>query len=220
MTFKGNRKCNFRSILSPKREALLGLLSDQEQLLRLFSSEDDVPSVFVLYILSFGNIDGKICTDHYESEDSDKFISFSTTDIFDSLKNLTLFDTCLKIVNFGPCRGEYFDTIYSANQGKFDNENSCRITYEPKMRNLVVFYSTVETTRAVRGESGTIFAQESCNVINSMPKDEPLVNVFTSIQFQIYQNSKGNYDLDECKYISQTPEIKIFAMKSNFSFSK
>ncbi|XP_065336571.1 uncharacterized protein LOC135937350 [Cloeon dipterum] len=217
-TFQENRKCNFRSISSPKREVLLELLADQKKLLRFFSSEDDVPSVFVLYILSHGHIDGEIFTDHYEN--SNKFISFSTTDIFDSLKNLTLFEDCLKIINFGPCRGEFFDTIYSANQEKFDNQNSCRITYQPEMRNLVVFYSTVETTRAIRGVSGTAFIREACKVLDSMKNDEPLLNVFTSIQNQIHNNFKDNYNVKEGVYISQTPEVKMFALNRRFFFAK
>ncbi|XP_065336620.1 uncharacterized protein LOC135937396 [Cloeon dipterum] len=100
MTFEENRKCNFRSLLSPKREVLLELLSDKDSLLRFFGSKD-VPSVFVLYILSHGHRDGKIYTDHYESENSKEFVSFTTTDIFNSLKNLKLFDDCLKLINLG-----------------------------------------------------------------------------------------------------------------------
>ncbi|XP_065336569.1 uncharacterized protein LOC135937349 [Cloeon dipterum] len=196
------------------------VVTAMEETLEDIVEKDDVPSVFVLYILSHGNIDGEIFTDHYESEDSDKFISFSTTDIFDSLKNLTLFEDCLKIINFGPCRGEFFDTIYSANQEKFDNKNSCRITYQPEMRNLVVFYSTVETTRAIRGVSGTAFIREACKVLDTLEKDESLLNVLTSIQNQIHNNLKDNYNVKEGVYISQTPEVKMFALNRRFFFAK
>ncbi|CAB3387199.1 Hypothetical predicted protein [Cloeon dipterum] len=219
-TFEENRKCNFRSLLSPKREELLELLSGMDSLLRFFGSKD-VPSVFVFYILSHGNRDGKIYTDHYESEDSKEFVSFTTTDIFDSLKNLKLFDDCLKLINLGPCRGDFFDTIYSANhQPMLDNKNSCRITYEPQMRNLVVFYSTVETTRAIRGVSGTAFIREACKVLDSMKEDEPILNVLTSIKNQIHNRLKHNYDVKECVFISQTPEVKMFALNRRFFFSK
>ncbi|XP_065334642.1 uncharacterized protein LOC135935939 [Cloeon dipterum] len=99
-TFRVTRNCKFRSILSPEKGKLLKLLSDQKELLQLFGSSD-VPSVFVLYILSHGDIDGKIFTDHSQNDDPKDFICFTTTEIFESLKMLTGFEDCLKLINFG-----------------------------------------------------------------------------------------------------------------------
>ncbi|CAB3384229.1 Hypothetical predicted protein [Cloeon dipterum] len=217
ITFKLNRNCNFRSILSPEKGQLLQLLANQEELLRLFGSSD-VPSVFVLYILSHGYRDGKIFTDHYQNEDPNDFISFTTTEIFDSLKKLTGFHDCLKFINFGPCRGELTDAVFVAKHKNipFKNEHSCRITYHPLMRNMIVFFSTVETTKAKRDQSGTTFTRLTCQVLNSLEKDESLINVLTTIQ-----NESHKYvDIMESKYTGQTPEVKMFSQDRSFVISK
>ncbi|CAB3379975.1 Hypothetical predicted protein [Cloeon dipterum] len=216
-TFRVNRNCNFRSILSPEKGQLLQLLADKEELLTLFGSSE-VPSVFVLYILSHGDRDGIIFTDHYQNEHSDEFIFFTTTEIFNSLKMLTGFEECLKFINFGPCRGELSDEIFIANNKNvpFKNENSCRITYSPQMRNMVVFFSTVETTRAKRNQSGTTFAFLTCQVLNSLEKDENLINVLANIQYE----SHKNVDIMENKYTGQTPEVKMFSQDRSFLISK
>ncbi|XP_065334666.1 uncharacterized protein LOC135935955 [Cloeon dipterum] len=216
-TFRVNRNCNFRSILSPEKGHLLQLLADQENLLQLFSCSE-VPSVFVLYILSHGYRDGKIFTDHYQNEDPNDFISFTTTEIFDSLKMLTDFEECLKFINFGPCRGELTDAVFVANLKNipFKNEHSCRITYRPLMRNMVVFFSTVETTKAKRDQSGTTFTRLTCQVLNSIEEDESLINVLATIQ-----NESHKYvDIMENKYTGQTPEVKMFSQDRGFVISK
>ncbi|CAB3377137.1 Hypothetical predicted protein [Cloeon dipterum] len=216
-TFRVNRNCNFRSISSPEKGQLLHFLANQEELLRLFGSSE-VPSVFVLYILSHGDRDGIIFTDHYQNEHSDELIFFTTTEIFESLKRLTGFEECLKFINFGPCRGELGDQVFVANHKNvaFENENSCRITYSPLMRNTVVFFSTVETTRAKRNQTGTTFALLTCQVLNSLEWDESLVNVLANIQYE----SHKNLDYVENKYTGQTPEVKMFSQDKSFVFSK
>ncbi|XP_065336219.1 uncharacterized protein LOC135937067 [Cloeon dipterum] len=213
-TFRVNRNCNFRSILSPEKEELLQLLSNQKELLKLFGCPD-VPSVFVLYILSHGDTDGKIFTDHYQKEDQKDFICFTTTEIFESLKKLTAFEECLKFINFGPCRGELIDSIFFANHNyvEFENENSCRITYSPLTRNTVVFFSTVETTKAKRDQKGTTFAFLTCQVLNSLQKDESLINVLTTIQYESHKVAVK-------ETTGQTPEVKMFSQDRGFVISK
>ncbi|CAB3379972.1 Hypothetical predicted protein [Cloeon dipterum] len=216
-TFRANRNCKFRSILSPEKGQLLQLLANQEELLRLFGSSE-VPSVFVLYILSHGYRDGIIFTDHYQNEHSDELIFFTTTEIFESLKRLTGFEECLKFINFGPCRGELGDQVFVANHKNvaFENENSCRITYSPLIKNMVVFFSTVETTRAKRNQTGSTFASLTCQVLNSLEWDESLINVLANIQHE----SHKNVDFVENKYTGQTPEVKMFSQDKSFVFSK
>ncbi|XP_065334532.1 uncharacterized protein LOC135935876 [Cloeon dipterum] len=226
-TFGKNRNCNFRSILSPEKGKLLQFLSDREKLLQEFGCSD-VPSVFVLYILSHGDRDGLILTDYVKDDVrkivderrdghlhlSELFVSFTTTDVFESLKNLTGFDECLKLINFGSCRGELKDTIFPAIVDNFNNANSCRITYSPLTRNTVVFFSTVETTLANRDPAtGTTFIHLTCKVLNSLEKDESLINVLTYIQNEIHKDSvKGT--------AGQTPEVKMFSQDRSFVFSK
>ncbi|XP_065336835.1 uncharacterized protein LOC135937604 [Cloeon dipterum] len=216
-TSRVNRNCNFRSILSPEKGNLLQLLANKEELLRLFGSAD-VPSVFVLYILSHGYRDGIIFTDRYQNEHSDNFVFFTTAEIFDSLKRLTGFEECLILINFGPCRGELGDEVFNANHKNipFKNENSCRITYSPLIKNMVVFFSTVETTRAKRNQSGTTFAFLTCQVLNSLEQDESLINVLTTIQ----NESHKCVVFEGKKYIGQTPEVKLFSQDRRSIFSK
>ncbi|XP_065334647.1 uncharacterized protein LOC135935944 [Cloeon dipterum] len=211
-TFEEKRNCNFRSILSPEKGKLLQLLANQEELLKLFCCSD-VPSVFVLYILSHGDIDGKIFTDHSQNDDPKDFICFTTTEIFESLKKLTGFEDCLKLINFGPCRGEQIDSIFFAKDENFKNENSCRITYSPMMKNTVVFFSTVETTKAKRDQKGTTFALLTCQVLNSLEKDESLINVLTTIQNETHKVAVKEKS-------GQTPEVKMFSQDRSFVFSK
>ncbi|XP_065341952.1 uncharacterized protein LOC135940815 [Cloeon dipterum] len=219
-TFEKNRNCKFKSFLSMKRDILLRMLSDDNNaLFRIFESKDDVPSVFLIYFLSHGHIEGEIYTDHYEDENSDKYISFTTTEVFESLSKLTRFEKCLKIVNFGPCRGKLFDKTFSPEQTfqDFNNRNSCQITSFPQMRNLVVFYATVETIRAMRDkEVGTTFVRHICQVLNSMEKSELLINVLTLIQSKIHGSFNG---IDMKNIIRQTPEIKFFGLDSKFIIS-
>ncbi|XP_065345587.1 uncharacterized protein LOC135943107 [Cloeon dipterum] len=219
-TFKENRNCNFRSILSPRKEILLQLLSDEEKLLQFFSSKD-VPSVFVLFFLSHGDRDGKIWTDHRSENNQLGFIHFNTEDVFRSLKNLTKFEKCLKFTVFGPCRGKLEDEIFSPSKdiSNYDNRNSCRITSSPAMNNLFIFYSTVETTMAVRSEKGSWITNSFCNVLNSIGDDKPLLVVLSMMQFQIHKVSQG-CNLVTQKYQGQTPEIKMFAQNQTFTVAK
>ncbi|CAB3385514.1 Hypothetical predicted protein [Cloeon dipterum] len=128
-TFKQNRNCNFRSLLSPKKEVILQLLKDQDSLLRFFGSKDVIPSVFVLYILSHGDR---------------------------------------------------------------------------------------EATRARRNACGSTFAFLSCQVLDSLEKNEPVINVLTSVQLRVHRNLKSDFVFKESKYLGQTPEVKLFAYSRNF----
>ncbi|XP_065334374.1 uncharacterized protein LOC135935752 [Cloeon dipterum] len=81
---------------------------------------------------------------------------------------------------------------------------------------MVVFFSTVETTRAKRNQSGTTFAFLTCQVLNSLEWDESLINVLANIQYE----SHKNVDFVEKKYTGQTPEVKMFSQDRSFVFSK
>ncbi|XP_065333090.1 uncharacterized protein LOC135934989 [Cloeon dipterum] len=214
-TFRVNRNCNFRSILSPEKGQLLKLLSNQEEILRLFTCSD-VPSVFVLYILSHGSRNGKILTDYHQNDDPNDFISFTTAEIFDSLKKLTGFEECLKFVNFGACRGQLEDAAFVPSQKcvSFKNENSCQITYSPLMRNTVVFFSTVETTMSKRHpQLGSTFVRLTCQVLNSLKMDQSLVNVLTTVQYESHKIVVDGKN-------GQTPEFKMFSQDRYFFFSE
>ncbi|CAB3387610.1 Hypothetical predicted protein [Cloeon dipterum] len=218
--FGENRNCNFRNFQSPNKESLLQLLSDQEQLLQFFNSQDDVPSVFVLFVLSHGSENGTILTDHYEGGTT-KYESFTPDEFFDSLQRLEIFDECLKVVNFGLCRGSLDDSKYDEKKtnDECENRNSCRITTRPGMDNYVVFYSTVETTLANNDESGSWLVRNICTCLNNA-NDEPLLKFFTMVQNQMHQTSRNFTTFGENTPLGQTPELKMFKQDRKFIISK
>ncbi|CAB3379771.1 Hypothetical predicted protein [Cloeon dipterum] len=217
--FEENRNCNFRNFQSPNKTTLLQLLGDQEKLLHYFNSKDDVPSVFVLFILSHGLENGKILTDHVDGI-SNNYECFTTEEVFDSLQKLQKFENCLKVVNFGPCRGSLNDSkfIRKNSSTNYNNENSCRITRRPGMHNYVVFYSTVETTLANTDEKGSWLVQNICNRLNEA--NESLLEFFTIVQNRMHQVSHFSMDLQKKSYIGQTPELKMFQQDKKFKISK
>ncbi|XP_065344312.1 uncharacterized protein LOC135942228 [Cloeon dipterum] len=222
-SFQVKRNCNFRDLLSPEKDFLLRLLSDRQQLLKYFDCKDD-PTVFLLFFLSHGTEEGVISTDHW-SEEINNFVCFNTEDIFQSLKKLENFDKCLKLVNFGSCRGLLADVRFTKSNHfdeKYENRNSCRITFQPKMHNLVVFYSTVETTMANRNEkSGSWFVRAFCNVLDSIDEDCPLLKLLTMVQWKVHIESQGIHLSAKRKGLAgQTPEAKLFSQDALFFFSK
>ncbi|CAB3383796.1 Hypothetical predicted protein [Cloeon dipterum] len=217
-TFEERRNCNFYDFLSPTKEKLLELLADKDQLLQLFECKD-LPDVFVLFFLSHGNENGVIYSDHCDKDGL--IVSFTTDEIFQSLESLTGLEKCLKLVNFGPCRGLLDDAKYDSENEyeNYDNRNSCRITFEPAMHNLVVFYSTVETTEAVRAKTGSWFVWNICSYLNLMREDEPLIIALTSIQWRIHNESQS-CRMGNKLFLGQTPEVKILSQDSLFFFYK
>ncbi|CAB3370747.1 Hypothetical predicted protein [Cloeon dipterum] len=217
-TFFGqNRNCNFRNLQSPDKKTLLQLLGDEEKLLQFFNTQDDVPSVFVLFILSHGDKSGTIATDHFDGGDNEYF---TTDDVFDSLQRLKKFEKCLKIVNFGPCRGSLDDSKFNLKNSytKYANRNSCRITTRPGMQNFVVFYSTVETTMANTNKNGSWFVRNICLCLNNVD-DEPLLKFFTNVQSRMHQTSRNYRTFDNTPQ-GQTPELKMFTQERRFIISK
>ncbi|XP_065346539.1 uncharacterized protein LOC135943802 [Cloeon dipterum] len=218
--FRENRNCNFRDILSPSKKTLLKLLSDQEKLLRFFNLQDEVPSVFMLFFLSHGTVNGKIWTSHVERETNEP-VYFTTDEVFDSLQKLRRFDKCLKVVNFGSCRGSLYDSKFNSKNSleNYENKNSCRITSRPGMHNYVVFYSTVETTLANTDEKGSWFVRSICTSLNQA-NDEPLLDFFTIVQNRMHKTSCEFTTFDKNIPLGQTPELKMFTQDRKFVISK
>ncbi|XP_065346628.1 uncharacterized protein LOC135943889 [Cloeon dipterum] len=220
-TFFGeNRNCNFRNFQSPDKKTLLQLLGDEQKLLRFFNSQDDVPSVFVLFILSHGTQNGIIWTDHIK-RNNDEYECFTTDEVFDSLQKLKRFDKCLKVVNFGPCRGLLDDSKFDLKKSKekYENLNSCRITHRPGMHNFVLFYSTVETTLANTDKNGSWFVRNICVCLNNAD-DEPLLKFFTIVQNRMHQASLILINFEKNTPLGQTPELKMFQQDKKFIISK
>ncbi|XP_065344310.1 uncharacterized protein LOC135942226, partial [Cloeon dipterum] len=181
----------------------------------------DIPSVFVLFFLSHGNENGVIDTDYW-SEQLNDFISFTTEDVFNSLKKLDGFEKCLKIVNFGPCRGELDDAKFDRKNDykDYENKNSCRITSAPEMPNTVIVYSTVETTMANTSELGSWFVNSLCDVLSQINEDKPLLLFLTSVQHKVHKTSIAGPDFATNLHLGQTPEIKMFSLDRSFFLSR
>ncbi|CAB3376638.1 Hypothetical predicted protein [Cloeon dipterum] len=217
-TFFGeNRNCNFRNFRSPHKKTLLQLLGDREKLLQFFNSQDDVPSVFVLFILSHGDENGTILTDHFK-RNTNEYECFTTDEVFDSLQRL---EHCLKVVNFGPCRGSLVDCNFNPKDShyNYENRNSCRITIRSKMHNYVVYYSTVETTMANTDENGSWLVRHICTCLNNAD-DEPLLKFFTIVQNRMHETSRNFTTFGENTPLGQTPELKMFQHDRKFIISK
>ncbi|XP_059470720.1 uncharacterized protein LOC132193825 isoform X2 [Neocloeon triangulifer] len=212
-TFAENRNCAFREC-SPKREDLLALLQDEQKLKRFFRASE-VPDVFFLIILSHGAADGVIFTDTHRSPGPNDYEYFTTRELFKSLKNT--FPKSLKTVILGPCRGLLEDVHPSQVRAGGKNEpqesqNPTRVSFEPKMRNLTILYSTVETTYSARNEgAGTWLIKFLCNELNEIRQDQGLVQFLTGVQNRIHRESFGLHE-----QTGQTPEFKFFPCVRKF----
>ncbi|XP_059475272.1 uncharacterized protein LOC132196550 [Neocloeon triangulifer] len=173
-----------------------------------------------MIVLSHGNADGVIYTDFHRSSDPDEYETFTTNELFKSIENT--FPKSLKNVFLGPCRGGLEDRLFNpdkknANQQNnlTNNQNSSRVSFEPNMRNLIIFYSTVETTMSNRSVcSGTWLVTALCNELNRMKQNEELSIFLTGIQYRIHFDSMA---IDDKR---QTPEFKFFSCDRKFIFNR
>ncbi|XP_059491186.1 uncharacterized protein LOC132205863 [Neocloeon triangulifer] len=222
VAFEKNRNCAFRELLSPKKDDLLNFLKDEHNLKLYFGAPPDEPAVFFLIILSHGTEDGVIFTDTVLSLNTkDEYETFTTEDVFKSIRDL--FPKCLKGIFFGPCRGSIEERIekcyHTQSETKREiehakNRNSCRITFEPNMRNLVILYSTVETTVSQRRvNTGTWLVECLCEHLNKMGQNEDVLQFFTAIQNKIHHKPFA-----ESGSKGQTPELKMFTCDRRFFF--
>ncbi|XP_059474383.1 uncharacterized protein LOC132196030 [Neocloeon triangulifer] len=216
-TFAENRKCRFRDLPSPKKEDLLALLADEKKLKKFFASEDVEPSMFIFIILSHGGPKGKIYTDEIISNVYD---SFNTKELFAKLEKTCA--KCLRLLFLGPCRGElsFGDTNQADSQDTAKNYSS-NVSFEPKMHNTIIFYSTVETTTADRDpRKGTWLVQCLCEQLNLMRANESLAHFSTGMQNRIHEWAiKAQPDIRTQKQTEQTMEIKMFPHDRKFFFS-
>ncbi|XP_059478876.1 uncharacterized protein LOC132198710 [Neocloeon triangulifer] len=218
-TFSRNRKCGFREC-SPKKDDLLALLQDEQTLKRFFGAPEGIePAIFFLIVLSHGNSDGVIFTDTLQSSDPKDYEKFTTKELFKSIKNI--FPNCFKGVFLGPCRGQLEDRIFYPSQAKpgqvedlTKTANSSRVSFEPNMRNLVIFYATVETTMSCRDKkAGTWFVSALCQELNEMGQNEGLLKLLTGVQNRIHKETIGSFHST-----GQTPEFKLFSCDRKLIF--
>ncbi|XP_059468658.1 uncharacterized protein LOC132192631 isoform X2 [Neocloeon triangulifer] len=213
-TFEEDRKCRFREC-SPKKEDLLALLQDEKKLKNYFGANQNLElAIFFMIVLSHGAECGVIYTDHFHSFDSKVYETFTTKELFTSFGQV--FRNSLKLVFLGPCRGQQEDSVFHPGQASdlTINQNSSRVSFEPKMRNLIIFYSTVETTRSCRDKrTGTWLVAGLCEELNNMKQNKSVVKVLTGVQNRIHQETTGPFRLS-----GQTPELKIFSCDRKFIF--
>jgi len=156
-TFTEKRNCKFLELASPTRRELLDKLENEADLCRDFQLQegkmqnlsthtviiynliaDDEPSVLMVFIMSHGDRNGVIYTDHLlvnsdghstntttgssesdagcfsvpststASEETPCYETFTTTEVLTRLKNLRRFESSLKMVFFGVCLKVYF----------------------------------------------------------------------------------------------------------------
>ncbi|XP_059488485.1 uncharacterized protein LOC132204174 isoform X2 [Neocloeon triangulifer] len=183
------RKCLYQSLKSKNKRDLFQLLSNPSEIFQLFNIKE-APSVLLLFILSHGDENGLIYTDHKVDT---KYETFTTKEVIDMLKSHKDLEKCLKIIVFGVKHKE-FPSTYS------NNKNACQLTNLPGADNFILIYPTVETTKAIRhAQNGTWLVQELCGALDGLTKDT-LIEVFlTKVQEGI-----ADKILDD----GQSPEIK------------
>ncbi|XP_059477280.1 uncharacterized protein LOC132197766 isoform X2 [Neocloeon triangulifer] len=204
ISFKINRNCKFRDLRSPEKYFLLQLLSNDKNLANFFQLAETVPSVFILCILSHGGKGGQIFTDIWDEEQKD-YQYFTTTEVINSVKQLRNYKNCLKMLLFGPCRGDIDDSAHTVEQS-LEKEYSCCINFHPNEDNFILVYSTVETTSANRNKQGTWLVKKICEEMDNLQKDEVLPVFLTRIQHNIHRQST----FDSKEVCGQTPEIKLY----------
>ncbi|XP_059477473.1 uncharacterized protein LOC132197893 [Neocloeon triangulifer] len=215
VAFETNRKCGFREKLSPTKKELLDLLQDEQEIKRLFESDDLEPDLFFLIILSHGAENGIIFTDR--SSQTNKYETFTTKEVFDSIGSL--FPKCLKFALIGACRGKLEEKMFHLMKPKDvkafeENKNSSRISFEPKTRNLIIIYAAVETTTAKRHKDlGTWMVECMCAQLNKMKRNEGILQFLTGTQNRVHQNTINSF-----MSIGQTPEFKVFSCDRRFVF--
>jgi len=121
-TFQEYRKCKYFELLSPTKKELLDNLEDEQKLRKQFDLqgkfassnnvivkttcyflvmlENDPDNVLFVFILSHGESNGVILTDH-KDEGGEKLETFTTTEILTRLKRVKIFKDNLKMVVFG-----------------------------------------------------------------------------------------------------------------------
>ncbi|XP_059488664.1 uncharacterized protein LOC132204279 [Neocloeon triangulifer] len=205
-SFHINRKCRFIHLKSPKLHDLFKFISSQEELSKNFKIEGP-PSVFAMFILSHGEENGIIWTDHIDVG-SKKYEKFTTQKVTEYIRALPDWNKTLKIMIFGCCRGTLEDCMHgSEKKTTYDNRNACQLTTFPGDENFVIVYPTVETTVAYRNNAaGTWLVNMMCNTLDGLENDMPLENVLAIVQSKISNiTSKENE--------AQTPEVKYMAHK-------
>ncbi|XP_059479038.1 uncharacterized protein LOC132198814 [Neocloeon triangulifer] len=217
--FETKRNCRFREWLAPHKIDLLKLLSDETILKKYFNSDSE-PSTFIFIILSHGYFDGMIFTETKIGDGPNDYDTFNTRDLFKSLE--TTFQKCLKFLFLGPCRGDLESFVIDTSPDRKQPESCCsnekiccKISFEPNIHNLVIFYASVENTMARRDKfEGTWLVQCLIQELNEMKEDESVSHFLTAVQNRIHK--KSIIDIVE---VGQTPEFKIYPHNRKFKFS-
>ncbi|XP_059471144.1 uncharacterized protein LOC132194090 [Neocloeon triangulifer] len=207
-SFEENRKCKFKSLVSPTVEDLLAILSDEEKLKREFNIAE-IPSVFFLFILSHGEENNIILTDH--KDENDEYILFKTTQVTEAIKQTPNLWKQLNVIFFGACRGQLSDheNPMESKPYPYNNKASSRVTNMPGAQNFVLVYSTVETMMSNRhSENGTWMVQNICLQLDTLREDEPLETFLSKFQNSIHRKLAGKD--------GQTPEVKYTSHKKLF----
>ncbi|XP_059474215.1 uncharacterized protein LOC132195928 isoform X2 [Neocloeon triangulifer] len=214
-TFEKDRKCQFHDVSCGKDE-LLDLLGDESKLKEVYESDDSEPSVFIFIILSHGDKDGLIYTDFKTGTCPDDYESFNTKDLFQKFEKT--FHNSLRFAFLGPCRGKLVEKVIessSEQQAVEVEKSSSKVSFDPNLHNMVIFYSTVEATISKRDPAnGTWLVQSLTRELNEMKEDESIAHFLTAVHNRIHLKSTNNY-----KNEGQTPEFKIYPSDRKFTFS-
>ncbi|XP_059469744.1 uncharacterized protein LOC132193227 isoform X2 [Neocloeon triangulifer] len=209
----GRRNCVVRDLASRRKDKILSVLREQDKLFSLFDENDSrPPEVFVIFILSHGTSAGIIETDHLVegNEKGQVFETYHQEDVWNGLKGMKILQKCTKLIFFGPCRGINQELSLPLHEQcknlSYQQEQILPkwIATPPNQENMIVFYATVESTKAQRNSNGTWIVIELCRELNTMTDDVSLPIFLTRVQKRICERTTIE------SIYGQTPQLQIF----------
>ncbi|CAB3380392.1 Hypothetical predicted protein [Cloeon dipterum] len=225
----GNIMSTFKSLghvcqTSDPKEKVLDLIGSENELRAKFQLEKgQTPELFIVFIMTHGNKNGKLTTHHDEE--------FNVYEVCEKLKTNPVLKNALKLLFVSACRGNILDevtqeehdtpiiliedAVYSKklDTEKPDNVNATRVTTDPNCENFVIMFSCVEGTYSLRSE-GTYLVNSICDCFKELDKDVDLEEFLTRImgyQHDPKQRAKG---------YTSTPEVKIMKRSRTLTIVK
>ncbi|XP_065341522.1 uncharacterized protein LOC135940529 isoform X2 [Cloeon dipterum] len=211
---------------SDRKDEVLKLVGSEDGLRTKFQLEkNQTPELFIVFIMTHGNKDGKLTTHHDEE--------FNVYEVCEKLKSNPLLENAMKLIFISACRGQIVDeltqavyirekllpprgTVFSKDLDKEnpDNLNATRVTTDPNSENFVIMFSCVEGTYSLRS-GGSYFVKNICVCFKELDRDVDLEEFLTRIMW--YQHNDPN---QRAKGYTSTPEVKIFKHSRHLTIVK
>ncbi|CAB3380393.1 Hypothetical predicted protein [Cloeon dipterum] len=198
---------------SAKYQEICEILSHEHNIRKKFGLKDNaLPDLFIIFIITHGNIERTLGTDHGEK--------FHVSHLKSILSQSPALSNALKLLYIAACRGLIVDELV---QGRFNpiprknrimsrnidvkgqnNLNAVRVTVDeyPIHENCVTIFECVETTSALV-RNGSNLVNAFCATFRTLEKDIGLDEFLTRCMCQHHYTETQRYGY------GPTPEIKV-----------